>query len=100
MTSNQSLDRELKKLKKLVTNKRRFLKAEYFAKKWNQAGQNPKKQWRVVNSLVCPGSPNIDVNFTEFKNKAYTEPDEIVNVFARYFSDLGGQIYDSVKQEK
>ena len=53
-----------------------------------------------MNSLVCPGSPKIDVNFIEFKNKASTEPDAIVNVFTRYFSDIGGQISDSVKQDK
>ena len=53
-----------------------------------------------MNSLVCPGSPNIDVNFIEFENKTYTEPEEIVNVFGQYFLDIGGQISDSVKQDK
>ena len=53
-----------------------------------------------MNSLVCPGSLKIDVNFIEFKNKAYTEPDQIVNIFSLYFSNIGGQISDSVKQDK
>ena len=31
----------------------------------------------------------IDVNFIEFENKAYTEPQEVVNVFGWYFLDIG-----------
>ena len=98
--NDRKIEFEFKKLKNFVNNKKRILKTEFFAKKWNKTGNDLKKQWKFVNFLIYPGTSRNSISSVEFKNRTYSNQEQIVDVFNQYFTDIGVHISDLVKQEE
>ena len=83
-------------LKKL----RRFSKRKYYLEKCNEYKSNTKKLWRLINK--CNGKINDKSNVIDYLNidgMKKTESSIIANEFARFFSGIGKEYSNKIKNQ-
>ena len=74
-----------KRKRNYVTGLKRNLKRTYFTRAINEAKNDPKKLWRILQSLV--GSGKSKTCITSLNGK--TESTDMANELNRFFSDIG-----------
>ena len=80
-------------LRKLLT----LAEKDYFLKKLNSLGTDPKKNWAVLNKLLNKNLKNISDHFT-INNTSVFNPDVISNEFNNYFVNHPSSINESIAE--
>lgn len=96
---NQDTAREFQKQKNIVENKRKKLKQEYFRKKWNETGNNQKKQWKFINSLIKGKNKKSLITNIDMEGKILDDPKNIAEKMNQYFIDIGKSIINNVNSQ-
>ena len=67
----------------------------YYERKLSDLKNNPRKNWRLLNSLLNKGNKSIPENFT-INNETCTNPREIAEKFNSYFLEHPKNIHDGI----
>lgn len=97
---NIQLKANFRSLKNSVNNQIKILKNKFFRNKWQQAGENSKKQWNIINSFVKSSSCKDSVNELEIDGKIVTDTHIIADTLNTHFSQIGLEIVKEIETEK
>lgn len=89
-----------KKLKNNVTNKIKTLKNRHFKNKWERAGHDARKQWKVINSFICGNSKEGSIKELEVNGNPMTKTQDIITILNSYFAQIGTGIVKDIEAEK
>ena len=84
------------KARNSVTNFKRNLKENFFQTAFNEAGDDPKKIWRVIRQLLGSGQKKSKIMEINGKSDPTEMADEINNFFADIGSNLTAELPDSM----
>lgn len=96
---NLTIISEFKNIKNKINNKIRALKNRYFQTKWNLAGNNVKKQWAFINSLLKNKKDEVTIDQLIIENNIINNKPDIVNNLNKYFSQVGELIVEDLETE-
>lgn len=98
----QSLETRYKLYRNLINRLVIGAKNSYFKHKIEEAKMCPKKTWNLINEITerkCAGSEAIsEINVNGSTCKVETEPLKIANEFVTYFSKVGPNLANVIKQ--
>lgn len=98
--NNVQLKASFKSLKNSVNNEIKVLKNKFFRNKWQQAGENKKKQWNIINSFVKNSPCRESVNELEIDGEIVTDVQIIADTLNTHFSRIGLEIVKEIETEK
>lgn len=93
------LENNFKGLKNLVNNKIKVLKNKFFKDKWNEAGNNCKKQWKTINYFLKNSSNENNISELNIDGKLTCNTQEIAEGLNKYFSTIGSKIIEELQAE-
>ena len=93
---NIQLINEFKNIKNKVNNKIKALKNKYFREKWEETGQDSRKQWRFMNELVKPKLKENTIEALLVDNIEVTNPTDILNELNKHFTTIGKSIVNEL----
>ena len=75
-----------------VTSLKRNLKENYFQQAFDDAGNDPKKIWRIIRQLLGSGQRKSNIMEINRTTDAHSMANEINN----FFSDIGGKLASEI----
>lgn len=96
--NNKISMREFKRFRNAVTARIRIAKTRYFEEKFRDFRRNIGSTWRLINSLIKPGSvsnKNI-IQALLINDSEVSDAPEIANAFNSFFVNIGSDVANSV----
>lgn len=96
---NEGIIAEFKQKRNEITSIRRQLKKEYFRNKIEEAIDNPKKVWNILNKVLTNGNSNIsEITEIQYQNDRYTGT-EVPVIFNKYFTEIAHTLKPNHNQQ-
>ena len=84
-----------KAIKNKVNNKIKVLKSQYFRNKWEQAGNDVRKQWKFVNSYIGNNNES-SIKSLKISGIEIISIPEMADSFNQHFSRVGSTILEQL----
>lgn len=97
--NEKNIESQFKILKNKVNNKKNTLKNQYFRTKWEQAGNNIKKQWKFINDFFKRKQEETQIKNLKIGNFEIKTINDIVNHLNKHFIEIGKNIVNNLNSE-
>ena len=99
LTENAFEKQFFKKYANKLTRVKKLSKKMYYTKYISKHNTNPKKVWKIINSLIPRKTVNSFVKNINVDNKFIDQPSDIAEEFNKYFVEIGNSLGKNMENQ-